>query len=208
HCGARTLGVKVAPYWHSIAQDSRRVSHAGFLEDQTLRGYLSDMVIAQAYALFNHQVIRDRIFTILNRLCKAKCKESVFTTHNYISFSEQRPMLRKGAIEAGEGRKVAIPFNMRDGIALCVGRGNKRWLNSAPHGAGRSMSRSRARRELSLDDFCDTMQGIFSSSVCNATLDESPMAYKSTEEILELIRPTVEVIDIIRPLLNLKDKGE
>lgn len=95
--------------------------------------------------------------------------------------------------------KVAIPFNMRDGIAICVGKGNARWLNTAPHGAGRIMSRAHARKELHLQDFQKTMAGIYSTSICEETIDESPMAYKETEEILELIKPTVDVIAKVTP---------
>lgn len=208
HCGSRNLGVKVANHWHNIAQNPKRAKYVGFLWGDALRGYLSDMIIAQAYALYNHVTIRDRIFAILKRLCKGKCVESIFTTHNYISVTDERPLLRKGAIDTSEGCKVAIPFNMRDGIAICIGRGNGQWLNSAPHGAGRIMSRTQAKKQLTLSEFENTMAGIYSSSVCESTLDESPMAYKSTEEILELIRPTVEVIAIIKPKLNIKDNGE
>ena len=107
----------------------------GYLWGDALRGYLSDMIIAQAYALYNHQIIRDRIFAILKKLCKAKCTESIFTTHNYISVTDERPMLRKGAIDATEGRKTAIPFNMRDGIAICVGKRSLR-IEEKRHYAG------------------------------------------------------------------------
>ena len=117
-------------------------------------------------------------------------------------------MLRKGAIDASEGRKVAIPFNMRDGIAVCIGKGNEKWLNTAPHGAGRIMSRTQAKKQISMSEFESAMTGIYSSSVCENTLDESPMAYKPTGEILELIRPTVEVIVMIKPRLSIKDNGK
>jgi len=117
-------------------------------------------------------------------------------------------MLRKGAIDASEGRIVAIPFNMRDGIAICIGKGNEQWLNTAPHGAGRIMSRAQAKKQISLNEFEDSMTGIYSSSVCEGTLDESPMAYKPIEEILKLIHPTVEVIAMIKPKLNIKDSGK
>lgn len=208
HCGSRNLGVKVANHWHNIAQNPKRAKYIGFLWGDALKGYLSDMVFAQAYAIYNHQIIRDRIFAILRKLCKAKCANSVFTTHNYISVTDERPMLRKGAIDAAEGRKVVIPFNMRDGIAVCVGKGNLRWLNTAPHGAGRIMSRTQAKKQISLAEFRQTMSGVFSTSICEGTLDESPMAYKPTEEILELIKPTVEIISMIKPKLNIKDNGE
>lgn len=208
HCGSRNLGVKVTNHWHNIAQNPKRAKYIGFLWGDALKGYLSDMVIAQAYALYNHQVIRDRIFTVLKKLCKAKCMESIFTTHNYISVTDEVPMLRKGAIDSSEGRKVAIPFNMRDGIAICIGKGNPQWLNTAPHGAGRIMSRSRAKKQIAMADFEKSMVGIFSTSVCEGNLDESPMAYKPMDEILRLIEPTVEVISMIKPKLNIKDNGK
>lgn len=208
HCGSRNLGVKVAGYWHNMAQNRGRTKYIGFLSGDALKGYLSDMVVAQAYALFNHQTIRDRIFAILKKLCKAKCTESIVTTHNYISVTDPRPMLRKGAIDASHGRKVAIPLNMRDGIAIAVGKGNGQWLDSAPHGAGRIMSRAQARKQIALSDFEESMSGVFSTSVCESTLDESPMAYKPSREILELIRPTVEVISLVKPKLNIKDNGQ
>ena len=208
HCGSRNLGVKVANHWHNIAQNPKRAKYIGFLWGEALKGYLSDMVIAQAYAIYNHQIIRDRSFAILKKLCKVKCTESISTTHNYISMTEGRPMLRKGAIDASDGRNVVIPFNMRDGIAICIGKGNGEWLNSAPHGAGRSMGRAQAKKQIEMVDFRQTMSGVFSTSICEVTLDESPMAYKPTEEILELIKPTVDIISMIRPKLNIKDNGE
>jgi len=208
HCGSRNLGVKVANHWHNIAQNPKRAKYIGFLWSDALKGYLSDMVIAQAYALYNHQIIRDRIFAILGKLCKAKCAESISTTHNYISMTDKRPMLRKGAIDASKGRKVVIPFNMRDGIAICVGKGNEQWLNTAPHGAGRIMSRTQAKKQIGMDDYRQTMSDVFSTSICEATLDESPMVYKPTEEILELVKPTVDIISMIKPKLNIKDNGE
>ncbi|MDE5836824.1 MAG: RtcB family protein [Paramuribaculum sp.] len=208
HCGSRNLGVKVAGHWHNIAQNPKRANHIGYLWGDSLKGYLSDMVIAHAYALYNHIIIRDRIFTIFRKLCKAKCSESIFTTHNYIDISGEMPMLRKGAIDASEGKKVAIPFNMRDGIAICTGKGNPLWLNTAPHGAGRIMSRAQARKQLTLNEYEKSMTGIYSTSVCMGTIDESPMAYKPTDEILELIKPTVEIISFIKPRLNIKDKEE
>lgn len=208
HCGSRNLGVKVANHWRNIAQNPKRARYIGFLWGDALKGYLTDMVIAQAYALYNHQIIRDRVFAILRKLCKAKCSESIFSTHNYISITDVRPMLRKGAIDASEGRKVVIPFNMRDGIAICIGKGNEKWLNTAPHGAGRIMSRAQAKKQIAMADFRQTMSDVFSTSICESTLDESPMAYKPTEEILELVKPTVDIISMIKPKLNIKDNGE
>lgn len=205
HCGSRNLGVKVANHWHNIAQNPKRGQFIGYLWGDALNGYLSDMIVAQAYAIYNHYIIRDRIFAILKKLCKAKCMESIFTTHNYISVCEECFMLRKGAVEATEGKQFCLPFNMRDGIAICVGKGNAEWNYSAPHGAGRAMSRNAAKKNIEMGDFEKSMNGIFSTSVCPNTLDESPQAYKPMEEILRLIEPTAEVITMIKPRLNIKD---
>lgn len=205
HCGSRNLGMKVANHWHNIAQNSKRTKFIGYLWEDTLNGYLSDMVLAQAYALYNHHIIRDRIFAILQKFNKAKCEESVFTTHNYISVCEDYPMLRKGAVEAKEGARFCLPFNMRDGIAICMGKGNVEWNYSAPHGAGRAMSRNAAKKNIEMEDFENSMEGIFSTSVCHNTLDESPQAYKPKEEILRLIEPTAEVVAMVKPRLNIKD---
>ena len=205
HCGSRNVGVKVANHWHNIAQNPKRAQFIGYLWGDALNGYLSDMIVVQAYALYNHHIIRDRIVAILKKLCKAKCVESLFTTHNYISVCEDYPMLRKGAVEAAEGERFCLPFNMRDGVAICVGKGNADWNCSAPHGAGRAMSRNAAKKNIGMDDFEMSMSGIFSTSVCPGTLDESPQAYKSMEEILRLIEPTAEVITMVKPRINIKD---
>lgn len=208
HCGSRNVGAKVANHWHNIANNPRKTDCLGYLSGESLRGYLSDMAISQVYAIYNHMLIRDRIFLILKKLCKAKCLESIFTTHNYISVTEETPILRKGAVDASENRLIAIPFNMRDGIAICRGKGNKDWLNTAPHGAGRCMSRSQAKKLISLSDYRDCMDGIFSTSVGECTIDESPMAYKPTQTIIEQIKPTVDIIAMVKPKLNIKDCGK
>lgn len=204
HCGSRNPGVKVASYWHNIANNPKQGEMSGFLRGEALTGYLSDMALLQAYALYNHHLIRDRIFVIFRRICKAKCMESIFTTHNYISLDEDPPVLRKGAVAAYAGEQLAIPLNMRDGIAICIGKGNEKWLWTAPHGTGRVMSRSKARKEISLSEFETSMADVFSTSVCESTIDESPMAYKPSEEILRLIEPAVEVLSMVRPRLNIK----
>ena len=116
----------------------------------------------------------------------------------------EEKIVRKGAISAKQGELVLIPLNMRDGSILAIGKGNEDWNCSAPHGAGRLMSRTEAKKTLSLEDFQDTMSGIATSSVCESTLDESPMAYKPMESILENIGETVDVVDILKPLYNFK----
>lgn len=208
HSGSRNLGVKVASHWHNVASNPKRAQYAGYLWGDALAGYLSDMVITQAYALYNHITISDRIFAVLRKICKAKSCESIYATHNYISLDGGHPTLRKGAVDASRGRKICIPLNMRDGIAVCVGKGNGQWMCSAPHGAGRKMSRHQARKHIALSDFRESMDGIYSSSVCEGTIDESPQAYKPSDEILSLIIPTVEVLTVIKPKLNIKDKGK
>lgn len=200
--------MKVANHWHNISNNPKRADMIGFLWGDALNGYLSDMVIAQAYARYNHEIIRDRIFAILKKICKAKCTDSIITTHNSIDVADVFPMLRKGAIDASEGRIVCIPFNMRDGIAICEGNGNPDWLNTAPHGAGRAMSRAQAKKNISIKDFEHSMTGVFSTSVCQGTLDEAPAAYKPMEEIIAQIEPTVRILTIVSPKLNIKDRGE
>lgn len=127
---------------------------------------------------------------------------SFHTIHNYIDTSEM--ILRKGAIAAHEGERVLIPINMRDGSVLAVGKGNPDWNYSAPHGAGRIMSRARAKQAISLEDYKTAMAGIYTTSVNENTLDEAPMAYKSLEDIIDVIRGTVDIIEIMKPVYNFK----
>jgi RNA-splicing ligase RtcB len=115
-------------------------------------------------------------------------------------------ILRKGAVSAQCGEMLLIPINMRDGSLLCIGKGNPEWNFSAPHGAGRLMSRSKANEELSMDEFEDSMKDIFTTSVCKSTIDEAPQAYKSINEILSTISETVDVIDVLKPIYNFKSK--
>ena len=129
-------------------------------------------------------------------------KDGFHTIHNYIDTDEM--ILRKGAIAAHKGEKVLIPINMRDGSVLAVGRGNPEWNYSAPHGAGRIMSRSQAKDKIDFLDFKESMAGIYSTSVVESTIDEAPMVYKSMNEIIENIKDTVDIIDIIKPIYNFK----
>ena len=129
-------------------------------------------------------------------------KEQFHTIHNYIDTDEM--ILRKGAIAAHSGEKVLIPINMRDGSVLAVGKGNPEWNYSAPHGAGRLMSRTKAKANLSMDEYRETMKGIYTTSINENTLDEAPMAYKSLEDIIDVIRESVDVIDVMKPIYNFK----
>ena len=113
-------------------------------------------------------------------------------------------ILRKGAVSAQAGETLLIPMNMRDGSLICVGKGNEDWNCSAPHGAGRLMSRGQAKKNIKMDDYIRSMEGIYTTSVNYSTLDESPMAYKNTEEIMRCIEPTVDIVDVIRPVYNFK----
>lgn len=172
-----------------------------YLDGEFKDRYLHDMKIAQEYASLNRKTMAD---IILSNMFKKELDDFPHfeTVHNYISFKDN--IIRKGAISAYEGEKVLIPINMRDGSIIGVGKGNPDWNYSAPHGAGRVLSRTQAKKELDLDRFKKSMEGIYSTSVHKGTLDESPSAYKPMEEIMEAMKDTVEVIDIIRPIYNYK----
>lgn len=163
--------------------------------------YLHDMKICQEYASLNREVMADIILSSL--LGKGLDEFYHFETiHNYINFKDN--IIRKGAISAYEGEKVLIPINMRDGSIIGIGKGNPEWNYSAPHGAGRLMSRNTAKEELNLQDFKESMKGIYSTSIHEGTLDESPLAYKPMEDIIKYIDETVKIIDTIKPIYNFK----
>lgn len=169
-----------------------------YLTGESRKDYLADMEICQLYAAENRRVIASVILEAMNW----KMIGSFETIHNYIELKTN--LVRKGAISAKKGEKVLIPINMRDGCIIGIGKGNDDWNCSAPHGAGRIMSRSRAKEAISIDDFEETMKGIFTTSVSKSTIDESPMAYKPMSEILENIKDTVDVFKIIKPIYNFK----
>lgn len=201
HTGSRNIGQKVCSRWSKKAKAT-----GGFLSGNLLSLYLTDMVIAQAYAKYNRMVILEKIAAIYKKMCKGKPTGAISSVHNYLDFTDM--IIRKGAIRSYEGEKMVIPFNMRDGIAICTGKGNPDWNFSAPHGSGRKMSRNQARQNISLDDFRKMMDGIYSTSVCKSTLDESPMAYKDTAEIIQLIEPTCAIEFFMKPVINIKDTSE
>ena len=178
--------------------------HLGYLSGENLRGYLTDMVVCMSYASWNHKIIMDRILDIYTKLTGGREKERITTRHNYIDFSGPTPIIRKGAVSAKENELFLLPLNMRDGVAVCRGKGNPDTNFSAPHGAGRLMSRSSAKSKISLKDFEKSMKGIYSTSVCRETLDESPMAYKPKDEILENLDPCASVEFILKPKINIK----
>ncbi len=163
--------------------------------------YLHDMRIAQAYADENRTVMARIIIEEFFRLKFPDC-DQVSSTHNYIYFKDN--VVRKGAISAHEDERVIIPLNMRDGCLLATGKGNPAWNYSAPHGAGRLLNRSETKELITLEEYKDSMKAIFSSCVKKATIDESPMAYKDSAELLELIDDTVKIESTTKPIYNFK----
>lgn len=169
-----------------------------YVEGQIFDNYIHDMHITQEFAKLNRQTIADIIISAMN----LHPIDSFDTIHNYIDCDNM--ILRKGSISAQLGERVIIPMNMRDGSLICIGKGNPDWNYSAPHGAGRIMSRSQAKQNVEFNDFKESMQGIYSTSVVESTIDESPMVYKPLEEIMSNTTDTVDVIDVIRPIYNFK----
>lgn len=170
--------------------------YGSYLDD-----YLHDVALCQRFARRSRELIAQ----ILMERAHLTGGSAFHTVHNYIDTDEM--ILRKGAIAAHKGEKVLIPINMRDGSVLAMGRGNPEWNCSAPHGAGRLMSRGAAKAALSLEEYRAAMEGIYTTSVDASTLDEAPMAYKSLEDILEVIRDSVDVLDIMKPVYNFKASG-
>jgi len=169
-----------------------------YLEGDSFNDYICDMKIVQEYANYNRKAIAYDIIKTMNLII-----DDDFTTiHNYIETESM--ILRKGAISAKKGEKVIIPINMRDGSIIAIGKGNEDWNYSAPHGSGRVFSRSKCKSVITMEEFHESMEGIYSTSVKESTIDESPMAYKPIEEILENTKDTIDIIDIIKPLYNFK----
>lgn len=169
-----------------------------YLYGEYFEDYLADVEICQQFAKRNREMIAD---IILDR-CGLTALDTFHTIHNYIDTDEM--ILRKGAIAAHKDEKVLIPINMRDGSVLAVGKGNPEWNYSAPHGAGRVMSRAGARKALSLEEYKKEMEGIYTTSVNEHTLDEAPMAYKSLNDIIDVIGESVEIIEVLKPIYNFK----
>ncbi len=202
HTGSRNLGKQAAEYYQHEA--ARRLSGSGverslaYCEGELLRDYLHDMSIIQHYADLNRLAIIQEILHDLN----LKVEDRWTTVHNYIDLKSM--ILRKGAISARSGERVLIPINMRDGSLVCLGKGNSDWNQSAPHGAGRLMSRTKARQTITLSQYQQSMAGIYSSTVNANTLDEAAFAYKPIDEIIRNIADSVEIIQQIKPLYNFK----
>jgi len=229
HSGSRNIGKQVAEYYQKLAIKECRetkstirteiinntidksfigeklstidplVDDLAFLDGVSFDDYIHDMKVLQIYAHLNRESMLQEII----RNVPGISVDSQFeTVHNYID--TEHMILRKGAISAQNGEKVIIPMNMRDGAIIAVGKGNPDWNYSAPHGAGRVMGRKEAKRTFKLDDFKKSMEGIFTTSVNQNTIDESPFVYKPMEEITKYIGDTVDIIDIIKPIYNFK----
>lgn len=178
---------------HTIPPSRFLVTH------KDISGYLEDMFFAQAYAEYNRMVISERIKKVLGL---GKEQEKIESIHNYIDPRDK--IIRKGSIQAHTGQKVIIPMNMAFGTLICEGLSNPERNYSAPHGAGRIMSRREAREKINLKEFEKSMNGIYSSSICNACIDEAPGVYKRPEEIIIGIQDTVKILEIIKPVLSIK----
>lgn len=232
HSGSRNLGKQVADYYQDLAiKEYRTVSNKEiveklkaegkekeiastlaklkeekpnlpkdlcYLQGKSMEDYLYDMQICTKFADLNRFFIVNNIIGNLFGIFNFK----YFTTrHNYISDDNY---IRKGAISAQKGERVLIPLNMRDGCIIGIGKGNADWNFSAPHGAGRIMSRSKAKENIKIEDFQKTMAGIYSTTINNGTIDEAPFAYKPAQEIIDLVKETIEIEKIIKPIYNYK----
>lgn len=210
HTGSRNFGKKICEYHQNKAKALMKEMFIGdayknleFLPlEHGGQEYLDDMVIAQEYAEMN----RTSIVNTIKGFFEKEPFDCIKTVHNYINFSDN--IIRKGSISANKGEKVLIPLNMRDGVIVGTGKGDSKWNNSAPHGAGRVLSRSKAKRELSLDKMKEDMNGIWSESISQKTLDEAPDAYKDSQLIIDTIGETVSIDFIMKPIYNFKADEE
>lgn len=201
HSGSRHLGGEVATHYQKAAYETCPEGtpyELAYTTGDLMEAYLHDMKITQDFAELNRQAIAADIVKGM----KLTVEESFSTIHNYIDIDSMT--LRKGAVSAKAGERLIIPMNMRDGCLLCVGKGNPDWNKSAPHGAGRLMSRTESKQSFTLSQFKKEMKGIYTTSVSHDTLDESPMAYKPMDLIIAQIGPTVDVTELIRPIYNFK----
>lgn len=204
HTGSRYLGLEVCNYYQE--KGFNRLKEEGistpyelaYLQGDDLEDYLFDTSLVCWHAIVN----RETIAKTITKKMKLHMEEAFHTVHNYIDY--QNKMLRKGAISATKGEKLLIPLNMRDGAVICTGKGNDDWNQSAPHGAGRLMSRSDAKESISMSDYRKSMEGIYTSCIMQSTVDESPMAYKDANAILSAISETAEVVSVLKPIYNFK----
>lgn len=228
HSGSRNIGYKVADYYQSLAE--KRIKEYNYktlkekmaeippkereewiktnkisvdrdlcyLTGEDMKDYLHDVAIMQEFAVANRKAMLDAIVKAMG----GRVRKTITSTHNYIDVENM--ILRKGAISAQKGEMLVIPLNMRDGLLVCSGKGNPDWNYSAPHGAGRLYSRSKAKEVFTVDEYAKEMEGIFSTCINESTLDEAPFVYKDHQEIIECVEPTVEVHERLVPIFNFK----
>lgn len=232
HTGSRNFGNKICKFHQSVAEkfseyskketidkilsevephnrekvfneirENSTMTGMEFITGEDLDLYIKHVNVAKQFATTNHLVISSEI---IQNMGWTVC-DRIFTNHNYIEqLDDGRYLIRKGAVSAKAGERLIIPMNMQYGSLICTGLGNEHWNNSAPHGAGRILSRSQAKKQISMDEYVKSMEGIYTSCVCPGTLDESPMAYKNPEDIIGSIGDTVKIDDTIKTLYNFK----
>jgi len=201
HSGSRNMGLQIAEHYQKMAVKNSREAvpkALAYVEKQAFEDYLHDMAIAQRFATLNRKAMMQQLLEGM----EMTAAEQFTTIHNYIDMNGM--ILRKGAVSARKGEKLLIPMNMRDGSLICVGKGNPEWNFSAPHGAGRLMSRTAAKKRISMEDYRESMKGIFSTTVERNTLDEAPMAYKPTESIIAQMGEAVTIERRISTVYNFK----
>lgn len=201
HTGSRCLGAQIACYYEDLAYDKCRgysCYELSWLEGSDLARYINDAHIAEVYAIIN----RDAITSKICREMKFDIIDEFDTIHNYIDFYDK--IIRKGAISSNKYERLTIPLNMADGCIIGRGTGNSTWLYSAPHGTGRAYSRTEASNMFTLTTYKNAMKGVYSTCIKKNTIDESPMAYKSSQEVLNQIHDTVEIRDRLYPVYNFK----
>lgn len=208
HTGSRNFGLQVCNYYQKLAKEftdsCSPIPIISGMEYLPVKygglEYLSALNIAQKFAHINRTIIAEKICNLFFGIDVPQ--NNIQSVHNYIDFTDN--IIRKGAIRAHKDEIVVIPFNMRDGVAVCIGKGSEKWNYSAPHGAGRKMSRKKAKESISIDQYKESMKGIYTSCVNETTLDESPFAYKNYEAVIEEMKETVEVLYIMKPIYNFK----
>jgi len=207
HSGSRNIGYRVAEHYQTLAEKGAKDTcentpfALSYLKDNLMQDYLHDMKIMQDFAVENRKAM---LKTIVEKM-DGRIESCITSTHNFIDMSKAKCIiLRKGAISAREGEKLIIPLNMRDGLLICVGKGNKDWNFSSPHGAGRIYSRSKAKRLFKVEEYKKSMQGIYSTCINQDTIDEAPFVYKDYKEIIKQIEPAVTVLERLKPIYNFK----
>lgn len=215
HSGSRNFGKTIAEFHQKKAREQLKEFFAGADAYKGLEylpmniggtEYLSDMRTAQEYAHWNRVIMAKHIVKHIFGNSPSNELDTIDTIHNYISTKDN--IIRKGAVSAYAGERLVIPFNMRDGTMVCTGKGSKKWNFSAPHGAGRIMSRRQAKDSINIEDFTSAMTGIYTTTATQHTIDESPMVYKDKDTIIEAVKETVDVNFFMRPVYNFKAGGE